>query len=313
MSFVTAIIPTKDRAALCARAVESVLAQTYRDIECIVVDDGSTDGTSAILAERFGDRVRIVRNEVNEGVASARNRAIALARGTYIAFLDSDDEWLPEKTARQVELAERGADVVYCRVLNVTPDGKPLSVQAARHRGDLSRILLFEDVVGSPSKVLLRRSCLEGLPLFRTGIHSEDWELWIRLAFRGRFDFVPEVLVRMQFDPGSRHWSIAAEDRGASDRAIYESLQSDPLVRGAIRASGRRIDSAIDYRIAVHQHSQGKRAAALRSLLRSVRRDPRRLSAWRLLAVVASGPRLTAAAKRLRSWVLSRRVVGFGA
>jgi len=304
---VTAVIPTKDRAALCVRAVESVLAQTWCNIECIVVDDGSADGTSAILSERFGDRIRVVRNEVNQGVALARNRAIGLARGTYLAFLDSDDEWLPEKTARQVELAERGAGVVYCRAVNVTPDGNVLSIQPARHRGDLSRTLLLDDVIGSPSKVLLRRSCLDGLPLFQPGIHTEDWELWIRLSFRTRFDFVPEVLVRMQFDLGSRHWTAPAEQCIASDRAIYAGLESDPLVRDAVRAFRRRIESTIDYRGAGHQHMEGDRRAALRSLLRSVRRDPRRLRAWKLLAVVAAGGRFTAAARKLRSWVLSRR------
>ena len=304
---VTAIIPTKDRAALCIRAVESVLNQTYRNIEIIVVDDASTDGTSAILSERFGDRIRIVRKDVNQGVACARNDAIALARGAYVAFLDSDDEWLPEKTARQVELAERGAGVVYCRALNVRPDGTPLSIQPARHRGDLSRTLLLEDVVGSPSKVLVRRSSLEGLPLFQPAIHSEDWELWIRLGFRVLFDYVPEVLVRMQFDLASRHWSTPADESARSDRAIYDGLRSDPLARDAVRALRRRIEATIDFRKGGHQHMQGHRAAALRSLLRAIRRDPPRLRAWRLLAVVLAGERLTAAAKKLRSWALSRR------
>lgn len=303
---VTAIIPAKDRAALCTRAVESVLAQTYGSIECIVVDDGSSDGTQETLSRRFGDRVRIVRNDEYQGPARARNQAVAMARGTYIAFLDSDDEWLPAKIARQVEVAERGADVVYCRALNVTREGKPLSIQPARYRGDLWRILITGNVVGSPSKVLVRRSCLDGLPPFRTGIYSEDWELWLRLAFRFRFDFVPEVLVRMQFEPGSRHWSMPVRQLIDSVHAIYDGLGSDPLIREMLLANRRRFDATVDFRIGAHLTFFGKRREAIPYLLRSLRRDPLRLRSWKSLVVAAAGPRLTSAAKCLRSRFLSR-------
>ena len=304
---VTAIIPTKDRAALCARAVESVLAQTYHSIECIVVDDGSSDSTHEMLSGRFGDRIHIVRNDVNQGVARARNQAIAMAQGKYIAFLDSDDEWLPAKIARQVEVAEKGADVVYCLALNVTPEGKAISVQRERRRGDLSRPLLVGNVIGPPSKVLLRRSSLDGIELFRPGIHFEDWELFARLSLRCRFDVVPEVLVRIEFDANSRHWSMTAQQHIDSQRAIYESLESDPLARELVRERRREIDAAIDYYTGVQLNIGGRHREAARYFLRSVRRYPLQLRAWRSLAVLATGPRVTAAAKRLRARLVSRR------
>ena len=102
---VSVVIPTYNRAGTVGRAIASALAQTDQDREIIVVDDGSTDATAAVVA-RLGDAVRYVRQE-NRGVAAARNRGIREARGAYVAFLDSDDEWLPEKLDRQVTVLER--------------------------------------------------------------------------------------------------------------------------------------------------------------------------------------------------------------
>ena len=102
---VSAIIPTWNRRELVLRALESVLAQTRPVDEIIVVDDGSTDGTGAAIAARHGERVRHVWQE-NAGVSAARNRGMELARGRYFALLDSDDEWLPDKTRLQLEFLE---------------------------------------------------------------------------------------------------------------------------------------------------------------------------------------------------------------
>jgi glycosyltransferase involved in cell wall biosynthesis len=96
---VSVIIPTYNRAALVAEAVASVLAQTWRDFEVLVVDDGSTDHTATALAP-FAGQVRVVRRPSRGGVSAARNRGIAAARGQWLAFLDSDDLWLPEKLSR---------------------------------------------------------------------------------------------------------------------------------------------------------------------------------------------------------------------
>src|SRR3546814_12849880 len=95
------IIPTWNRRDLSARGIDSVLAQTRPVGEIIVVDDGSSDGTGEYLADRYGERIVYVRQD-NAGVSAARNRGLALARGRYLALLDSDDEWSPEKTPRQV-------------------------------------------------------------------------------------------------------------------------------------------------------------------------------------------------------------------
>ncbi|MGC8603005.1 MAG: glycosyltransferase family 2 protein, partial [Desulfomonilaceae bacterium] len=117
MSLVSVIIPTYNRAHLIERAVNSVLEQTYDKLEIIVVDDGSTDNTGNVLSQlQDGDsRVRYIRHETNKGSQSARNTGIRNARGDYVAFLDSDDEWLPYKLEKQIPLfqnTERNIGVV---------------------------------------------------------------------------------------------------------------------------------------------------------------------------------------------------------
>ena len=112
MGGVSVIIPTYNRAACLKLALASVLNQTYQNFEIIVVDDASTDGTADVVRGFADARITYVRHDVNRGKvgagAAARNSGIARAQGTYIAFLDDDDEWLPEKLARQVAVLDRG-------------------------------------------------------------------------------------------------------------------------------------------------------------------------------------------------------------
>ena len=111
MSRVSVIIPTHDRAAVLGRAVSSVLAQTWTDFELVVVDDGSTDATPAVLAGFSDSRLKGIRRE-NKGVSAARNAGIAATSAPWIALLDSDDYWMPDKLSKQLRfLAESGFSI----------------------------------------------------------------------------------------------------------------------------------------------------------------------------------------------------------
>ena len=110
---VSVVIPTYNRADFICDAIDSVLNQTHSNIEIIVVDDGSTDNTSAVL-EKYQDRIKIIRQE-NQGCSAARNSGIRFCSGNYVAFLDSDDKWLPQKTEEQLALLNQtGANVPCC-------------------------------------------------------------------------------------------------------------------------------------------------------------------------------------------------------
>lgn len=195
------IIPTWNRRDLVARAVDSVLAQTRPVEEIIVVDDGSSDGTAEYLAARYGERILCVRQD-NAGVSAARNRGLALARGRYLALLDSDDEWLPGKTARQVEFLEAHPDIgmVLCNVLRVRADGSLIDVFDRRQQipvdGPALRWVLRDPAL-APLSVLMRRAVYGTVGGFDERLRTaEDLDFHLRVAARWPIGVVAEPLAR---------------------------------------------------------------------------------------------------------------------
>lgn len=198
---VSAIIPTWNRRELVLHALRGVLAQTRPVEEIIVVDDGSTDGTGEALQAEFGDRIVYVR-QANAGVSAARNRGMAMARGRYIALLDSDDEWLPEKTARQVEWLDAHPDfgMVLCDVERI---------DAARQHIDFlgRRAILPEDgwvlpwVLANPAlapvSAMFRREVVADIGGFDESLRTaEDLDFHLRIARRWQIGVIDEPLAR---------------------------------------------------------------------------------------------------------------------
>ncbi len=195
---VSAIIPTYNRVAKVIKAVQSVLAQTLPDIEIIVVDDGSTDDTAKLLRNEFGDRIKLLRLPCNHGVSYARNRGFALSRGAFIAFLDSDDLWLPEKTARQLSFMRARPDLLISQTDEIwVRNGK--RVNPCRHHLKPSGSIFTECLplcVVSPSAVMMRRKFFAAVGLFAEELPAcEDYDLWLRTACRYPVALLPEKLV----------------------------------------------------------------------------------------------------------------------
>lgn len=192
---VSVVIPAYNRAALLARTLESVLGQTFPDFEIIVVDDGSTEDIAAVVA-RFPDApITFIRQETNQGAGAARNRGVQAARGEFIAFLDSDDEWEPEKLERQVaRFAETGPKVgVVTTWIRIMPFDHP--VNEHDRRGDLHDLLLTDNCVGTMSGPLVRKSLLQEIGGFDESLPScQDWDLWLRLSTLCHYDLVPAPL-----------------------------------------------------------------------------------------------------------------------
>jgi len=197
---VTVIVPAYNRADLLPRALDSVLSQTFGDLEVLVVDDGSTDGTANLVREYEARdrRVRYLRQPHNAGVSAARNRGLREARGKFIAFLDSDDEWFPEKIAHQaVRLQDLPARVglIYCGVRTVNDEGgwtfRP------QHAGSVHNELLLKNAIHSGSGVIIRREVVDAVGYFDEDIPAiEDYDYWIRIARHFDFSFVEAPLVR---------------------------------------------------------------------------------------------------------------------
>ncbi|MDI6765245.1 MAG: glycosyltransferase family A protein [Bacteroidota bacterium] len=194
------IIPAYNTAHLIGRSITSVLLQTYQHFEVIIVDDGSTDNLNYALARFKDNRIRSIRHEANRGGSAARNTGINAARGEYIAFLDSDDEWLPEKLEKQIEVFRKSSNdvgMVYTGWRWIREkDGKIIQDKIPAQRGNLHQLLLSIDCIGSMSTPLIRTSLLHAIGGFDEKLPArQDWDLWLRLSKVCRFDFVPEVLV----------------------------------------------------------------------------------------------------------------------
>lgn len=186
MPSVSVLIPAYNAAAFVGQAVRSALAQRDVDAEVLVVDDGSTDGTWDVLAS-FGDAIRALR-QPNAGHVAARNAAAAVARGEWLAFLDADDEWLPDKLAKQLAAADADTGLVYTDRANFgdcAHVGEVHSEKVDYFEGDVFEPLLLLNFI-TLSSVILRKSWYERLGGFAADLRGvEDWDLWLRFAAAG--------------------------------------------------------------------------------------------------------------------------------
>lgn len=200
---VSVILPAHNREELLTRSIESVLNQTFSDFELIVVDDGSTDGTDEVIARLEDPRVRYVRLEKNRGASAARNVGIRQANGRFLAFQDSDDEWVPEKLEKQLQCLERQdkeVGVVYSDMERIEADGSVLYYRSPTVIPDrlINADMGFYQVYGlGIQSTLIRRECFDHVRTFDERYRCfEDLELFIRLSKHYRFHHLQEPLVR---------------------------------------------------------------------------------------------------------------------
>ena len=194
---VTVIIPTYNRGSTILRSVESVLSQTYSDLELIIVDDCSADNTQEVIGAVRDDRVRYIRLEKNQGACAARNAGIDNAKGEYIAFQDSDDEWLPQKLERQLLAMENtGADVCFCQMRKHYP-GKREDTFVYPPFGE-SRFFSHEEMstrVGiSTQTIIAKRAVFEEHKFDPLVKKAQDFDWGIRASRNYRVYFLAEVL-----------------------------------------------------------------------------------------------------------------------
>lgn len=213
---VTVVIPVFNGAADISDAINSACGQSYKNIEIIVVDDGSTDGTQELVKkiERSDNRVKLIEHSDNRGVSAARNTGIKNSSGQYIGLLDADDIWHPDKVLKQLLLLSTLPDdfgMVYCWVRDIDNNGFPLLIaDRYKYRGNILNDLLVSFSLGGGSTPLIKREVFEAVGLYDESLTtmSEDAEFYLRVSSKYKVDFVPAILIGYRRRPFSRSSNV---------------------------------------------------------------------------------------------------------
>lgn len=312
---VSVIIPAFNAAATLLETIASVRAQSYADLEILVIDDGSTDATAA-LARSVGDHRLRTLSFPHAGLAAARNRGLQHATGAFVSFVDADDLWTPDKIADQLAALKQHpeAGLAYSWTVFVDPDRCFLFAKERLYfEGDVSLPLLRECFIASGSNVLLRRCCVEAVGPFRTDPAlrgAEDWDYWLRAAADWPFVVVPRYQILYRMWPGSMTSDVDGMEAACLavlDLALARAPDDLRRYRGECQASVKHYASFL------HLTRSGRgdrRMNAGRKLLEAIRLHPRivarrktfvLLCAWMLLRLLprALVPRMMTALLRL--------------
>ncbi len=256
---ISVVIPTYNRAHRLRRALAGVQRQTCANLEIIVVDDGSTDGTAALLQGFPERRLRYVRHDENRGGSAARNTGIAQARGSYVAFLDSDDEWMHEKLERQLAVFRRHPEIAAVSTADVVcRDGRAAEIRFTDPPEGPLLPTLLRRYIGVTSSLMVKKSCLEAVGGFDEQlVRCQDWDLCIRLAERYSMVHLPDVLVRIH--------------NHADEASITSTPETMAGYRLFLQKHGRRIAAQGSAAVAEH-HLRLARAYARYGDMRRARR-----------------------------------------
>ena len=272
---VSVILPTYNRGWILTEAIDSVLAQDYKDYELIVVDDGSTDNTREIL-DAYGQDIIVLR-QANKGVSAARNRGIAEAGGQLVAFLDSDDLWLPRKLSWQVDFFKLNPDAVINQTEEIWIRNGVRVNPKDRHRKPSGMIFerSLELCLVSPSAVMIQKTLFDAVGVFDENLPAcEDYDLWLRISCRYPVYLIATPLIRkrgghedqLSKAPGLDRFRIQALENiieggrltESQYRAAVYNLQDKCVIyAGGCRKRGREVEAKYYEALA---ESMGRRA-----------------------------------------------------
>lgn len=284
---ISVVIPVYEQPQLLNEALDSVMKQTFNDIEAIVVDDASDTDFKPII-DRYGDQVRLLNHDENKGAAEARNTGIDAARGEYVAFLDADDRWISTKLEKQLEVFERAEanlGLVYTGFVQYELDGTEWE-RYPNARGDIYLEELERDRVHPTSTVMVRWECLERVGGFDPSLPSrQDYDLWIRITEHYKVGYVDEILVdkREQSDSISKDFDRRIE----GDLAVFEKVKDRTADLGM--GTRNQIFSYHHHVIGRDYESNGKRWKALQHLGLAIIRYPFRPISWAMFVIALFG------------------------
>ena len=268
------IIPVFNGEKFLAMAIDSVLDQTYSNIECVVVNDGSTDGT-ATIARSYGKRIRYV-DKPNRGVSSARNAGIEASAGQLIAFLDADDMWVPNKIERQVDLFLKNQNVglIYSSVLIVDENGSVLDEIRNQFKDDiLKRILLLETPSFLTMTGVVPKSVLDDIGMFDERLStSADADLACRISLKYKTLAMDEPLALYRQHNGQMHLNLVTLEHDAN--LLFQKIFAEPTLPQDIAKLKTKAYASLESTLAIGYLSQRKGVPGIRHLVRGFRSSP---------------------------------------
>lgn len=286
---VSVILPTYNRASYLYSAIKSVLNQTFKDFEIIIVDDASTDNTKQII-DKFDDRrIYYIRHKENKGGSAARNTGIKRSKGEFIAFLDDDDLWMPNKLEKQLNFINNNHEisVVYTGAWVINKHGKITDIITPSLRGNIFPKLLKKNYIGSCSTVLIKKECINRVGLFDENLSaSQDFDLWIRLAKHYYFDYINEPLFFYRVH--EKRITTNPQKRLRAKKLLY-TKHSEELDRLVDNTQARKILGFWHYVLGVLYCQCGEIGQGKKELIMAIRNDPSSIPYYARLLFAFSG------------------------
>lgn len=302
MPKVSVIIPTYNRAEFLKSAIESVLGQTYMDFELLISDDASTDNTEQVV-ESFSDkRIRFTKNEINKGVIHIRNKAVTNSTGEYIAFLDDDDEWMPEKLEKQINIIEgrpHSLGAVYTGAHSIdTKLGKVVKITTPKYRGNILKELLENNIIIT-SSIVVKKRCFEKVGLFDPEYRSaSDFDMWIRLAEEYDFNYVKDSLVRYHIHPNSISTNYVA---------VRDGLERLLAKHNKLFSANNKAYSNHLLKLGVAYCYSGNTKRGKRAFIKAIELNPKDMRLYYNLLISMLGPERYRALKEARDSYFAHR------
>jgi len=272
---VSAIIPNYNYSQYLRETIDSVLEQTYGQIEIIIVDDGSTDGSREIL-ESYGDQISAIYQQ-NAGVSAARNNGVSRSGGDFLAFLDADDLWLPTKIEKQIArfTAEPSLGLVHVGVDEIDAEGNSLRKRLEGSNGDATIDLLAmsrKGVLGGGSGLMVPRNVFNEIGGFDTRLStSADWDVFYQVASRYPVGFVPEILLNYRIHSANMHDNVKAMEHDIG--IAFEKAIGNPSTPQARKHYGNLFKI-----LAGSYFRSGNYSEFIRTAWQSIRYDPANLA-----------------------------------
>lgn len=238
---ISVIIPCYNSEKWIKECLQSVINQVYKNLEIIVVDDGSTDNTAQIIRNFTDNRLKYFYKK-NEGASATRNFGIEQSKGNWISFLDSDDYWLPDKIEKQIQLTFSGYDFIYCDFNKIDENGNlidnSIDINPVLYNNQIKKMLLNTNKIAGGSSALLNKKIIKTIGLFNTHIIlGEDWEYWARAAWANfKFGYINEKLIYIRQNTLSVQNTSSIKLWKNSTEAVFKSFLKFPNINNKYKA-----------------------------------------------------------------------------